>query len=155
MGKALAAINFIVLQKACPTVARSAQRPQHTDRRAPVLPIQWRLLPCLALPCLLTMYLPPHFGSTDPAHARALVRAHPLASLVSTDDGGFPFVTHLPLLGQRLAQDQRRRARPLAGAPVGQGADGRPRTGLCRAVARWTRALHAACWPASPPLNCA
>lgn len=43
------------------------------------------------------MYLPPHFRSTDPAHATALVRAYPLASLVSTDDEGFPFVTHLPL----------------------------------------------------------
>ena len=43
------------------------------------------------------MYLPPHFRSTDPAHALALMRAHPLASLVSTDDGGFPFATHLPL----------------------------------------------------------
>ena len=43
------------------------------------------------------MYLPPHFCSTDPAHALALMRAHPLASLVSTDDDGFPCVTHLPL----------------------------------------------------------
>lgn len=43
------------------------------------------------------MYQPPQFRSTDPAHARALVRAHPLASLVSTDDAGFPVVTHLPL----------------------------------------------------------
>ncbi len=43
------------------------------------------------------MYQPPQFRSTDPAHARALMRAHPLASLVSTDDTGFPVVTHLPL----------------------------------------------------------
>ena len=43
------------------------------------------------------MYLPPHFRSTDPAHALALMRAHPLASLVSTDGDGFPHVTHLPL----------------------------------------------------------
>ena len=43
------------------------------------------------------MYLPPHFRCTDSAHAHALMRAHPLASLVSTDDGGFPWVTHLPL----------------------------------------------------------
>ena len=46
------------------------------------------------------MYLPPQFHSHDPAHARALMRAHPLASLVSTDDEGFPFVTHLPLHAQ-------------------------------------------------------
>ena len=43
------------------------------------------------------MYQPPQFRSQDPAHARALMRAHPLASLVSTDDTGFPVVTHLPL----------------------------------------------------------
>ena len=43
------------------------------------------------------MYLPPHFRSTNPVHALALMRAHPLASLVSTDGDGFPHVTHLPL----------------------------------------------------------
>ena len=46
------------------------------------------------------MYLPPQFHSHDPAHASALMRAHPLASLVSTDEEGFPFVTHLPLHAQ-------------------------------------------------------
>ena len=43
------------------------------------------------------MYQPPQFRSADPEHARALMQAHPLASLVSTDDTGFPVVTHLPL----------------------------------------------------------
>lgn len=43
------------------------------------------------------MYLPAHFQSHDSAHADALMRAHPLASLASTDDEGFPFITHLPL----------------------------------------------------------
>jgi len=43
------------------------------------------------------MYLPAHFESRDPAHAHALMRAHPLASLVSNDEEGFPFITHLPL----------------------------------------------------------
>lgn len=43
------------------------------------------------------MYLPPQFHSHDPAHARALMRAHPLASLISNDNEGFPFATHLPL----------------------------------------------------------
>jgi transcriptional regulator len=43
------------------------------------------------------MYLPPQFQSADPAHALAIMRAHPLASLVSTDEEGFPFVTHLPV----------------------------------------------------------
>lgn len=43
------------------------------------------------------MYLPPQFDAKDPAHALALMRAHPFASLISPDDDGFPFVTHLPL----------------------------------------------------------
>ncbi|HZY15410.1 MAG TPA: FMN-binding negative transcriptional regulator, partial [Ramlibacter sp.] len=42
------------------------------------------------------MYLPPQFKSEDAAIAAALMREHPLASLVSTDDTGFPFVSHLP-----------------------------------------------------------
>jgi transcriptional regulator len=43
------------------------------------------------------MYQPPHFKSADPAIAAELMRAHPFASLISNDDTGFPFVTHLPL----------------------------------------------------------
>ncbi len=43
------------------------------------------------------MYLPPQFKSSDPAVAAELMRAHPFASLVSVDDEGLPFVTHLPL----------------------------------------------------------
>ncbi|TFZ00893.1 FMN-binding negative transcriptional regulator [Ramlibacter henchirensis] len=43
------------------------------------------------------MYQPPHFRSEDPAIAADLMRAYPFASLVSVDDTGFPFVTHLPL----------------------------------------------------------
>jgi transcriptional regulator len=43
------------------------------------------------------MYQPPHFKSDDPALAADLIRRHPFASLISPDDGGFPFVTHLPL----------------------------------------------------------
>ncbi len=43
------------------------------------------------------MYQPPQFRSTDLKHALAVMRSHPLASLVSTDDQGFPLVTHLPL----------------------------------------------------------
>jgi transcriptional regulator len=41
------------------------------------------------------MYLPPQFN--HPEHAATLMRAHPLASLVTTDDSGFPFMAHLPL----------------------------------------------------------
>lgn len=43
------------------------------------------------------MYLPPQFAAKDPAIARELMRAHPFASLISNDDEGLPFVTHLPL----------------------------------------------------------
>lgn len=43
------------------------------------------------------MYLPPQFKAKDEAHALALMRAHPFASLTSVDDEGCPFVTHLPL----------------------------------------------------------
>ncbi|MDP2016279.1 FMN-binding negative transcriptional regulator [Hydrogenophaga sp.] len=43
------------------------------------------------------MYLPPQFAAKDPDIARELMRAHPFASLISTDDDGLPFVTHLPL----------------------------------------------------------
>lgn len=51
------------------------------------------------------MYLPPQFRSDDPQVAADLMREHPLASLVSTDADGLPFVTHLPLhLEQRDGQ---------------------------------------------------
>ncbi len=43
------------------------------------------------------MYLPPQFVAKDAAVAREVMRAHPFASLISTDDEGLPFVTHLPL----------------------------------------------------------
>lgn len=43
------------------------------------------------------MYQPPQFRSTDAAVAARLMREHPFASLISTDEGGIPFVTHLPL----------------------------------------------------------
>ncbi len=43
------------------------------------------------------MYLPPQFTSEDRAHALELMRAHPFASLISVDEAGLPFVTHLPL----------------------------------------------------------
>ena len=41
------------------------------------------------------MYLPPQFNQPD--HALELIRSHPLASLISNDDDGFPFVSHLPM----------------------------------------------------------
>ncbi len=50
-----------------------------------------------------TVYLPPQFRSQDAAHAAQLMREHPFASLISVDDAGQPFVTHLPL---HLVQDE-------------------------------------------------
>jgi transcriptional regulator len=44
------------------------------------------------------MYLPIHFKGEWTEHAAPLMRADPFASLISTDDTGLPFVTHLPLL---------------------------------------------------------
>jgi transcriptional regulator len=41
------------------------------------------------------MYLPQQFN--HPQHAATIMREHPFASLISTDDTGFPFVAHLPL----------------------------------------------------------
>jgi transcriptional regulator len=41
------------------------------------------------------MYMPAHFN--HPEHAVKLMREHPLAQLVSSDDQGFPYVTPLPL----------------------------------------------------------
>ena len=51
------------------------------------------------------LYQPAQFKAKDEGHALALMRAYPLASLISVDDEGFPFVTHLPLhLTQRDGQ---------------------------------------------------
>lgn len=43
------------------------------------------------------MYEPPQFRVQDPAIAAEVMRTHPFASLVTTDDDGLPFITHLPL----------------------------------------------------------
>lgn len=42
------------------------------------------------------MYLPPQFKGSA-GHAALLMREHPFASLISIDDAGLPYVTHLPL----------------------------------------------------------
>ena len=47
------------------------------------------------------MYLPAHFTASDDASAWDLIRDYPFAALVSVDDTGLPFVTHLPLHLQR------------------------------------------------------
>lgn len=43
------------------------------------------------------MYMPPQFTAKEAEHAATLMREHPFASLISCDDGGLPYVTHLPL----------------------------------------------------------
>ena len=43
------------------------------------------------------MYQPPQFKSKDRDQALQIMRAQPLASLISVEDTGLPFVTHLPL----------------------------------------------------------
>ena len=43
------------------------------------------------------MYLPDQFNSQNKSDAAELMRANPFASLISVDDAGLPFVTHLPL----------------------------------------------------------
>lgn len=43
------------------------------------------------------MYLPPQFDSKDSQLAEELMRTYPLATLITTDDDGFPVASHLPL----------------------------------------------------------
>ena len=43
------------------------------------------------------MYLPPQFNSLNILHTIELIREYPLASLITTGENGFPFITHLPL----------------------------------------------------------
>ena len=45
----------------------------------------------------MSMYLPRQFDMPDRAIAVDLMRAHALASVISNDDEGFPFVSHVPL----------------------------------------------------------
>jgi len=52
------------------------------------------------------MYLPSQFNSTNRSDAIALMRGYPLASLISVDDAGLPFVTHLPLHLQEPAANR-------------------------------------------------
>ncbi|VTU20654.1 Protease synthase and sporulation protein PAI 2 [Variovorax sp. SRS16] len=44
------------------------------------------------------MYMPPQFDAKDRTLAAELMRSHPFANLISNDDEGLPFVTHLPLV---------------------------------------------------------
>jgi transcriptional regulator len=44
------------------------------------------------------MYRPPHFDASETAWCHALIRAESFGTLVSVDDAGAPFATHLPFL---------------------------------------------------------
>jgi transcriptional regulator len=52
------------------------------------------------------MYMPPQFNAKDPAIALELMRSHPFASLISNDDSGLPYVTHLPLVAEPRSADE-------------------------------------------------
>ena len=43
------------------------------------------------------MYQPPQFIDKERSQALDIIKAQPFASLISVDDAGLPFVTHLPL----------------------------------------------------------
>ncbi len=43
------------------------------------------------------MYMPPQFAAKDRTLALELMRSHAFASLISNDDEGTPFVSHIPL----------------------------------------------------------
>ena len=44
------------------------------------------------------MYIPKHFEVTDTAWCHALMRAQSFAVMITADDAGVPFATHLPFL---------------------------------------------------------
>jgi transcriptional regulator len=44
------------------------------------------------------MYIPKHFEVTDTAWCHALMRAQGFAVMITADDAGAPFATHLPIL---------------------------------------------------------
>ncbi len=52
------------------------------------------------------MYVPPAFRVTDPGLLELVIREQPLASLVTTDASGLPFVSHLPLRLERAGQGE-------------------------------------------------
>jgi transcriptional regulator len=44
------------------------------------------------------MYIPKHFQITDTAWCHALMQAQSFAAMITADDAGVPFATHLPIL---------------------------------------------------------
>src|SRR4026207_441927 len=60
------------------------------------------------------MYVPRHFEVTDTVWCHALMRAQSFALMVTADDAGAPFVTHLPLLADGGRGAPRHPPRPRA-----------------------------------------
>ena len=63
------------------------------------------------------MYLPPQFKAKDEAHAIALMREDPFASLISCDDEGFPCENDLDCCGDRVCRLNERGMEPLCTDP--------------------------------------
>ena len=51
------------------------------------------------------MYLPKQFDHRDPQVTCRLLREHPLATLISTDEAGAPYLSHLPLKLDQTGSD--------------------------------------------------
>ena len=49
------------------------------------------------------MYLPQQFRNTDSAIAQRIMREHPLASVVSVGENGFPVLSHIPMHWQAVS----------------------------------------------------
>jgi len=99
------------------------------------------------------MYMPPQFNARDPAIALDLMRAHPFASLVSNDDDGLPFVTHLPLVAEPGPDDS---LVPWATAPSPIRTGATCRRGRARSSPSWGRTptcrpRSTRTWHACPP----
>jgi transcriptional regulator len=59
------------------------------------------------------VYLPPQFNAKNRSDAADLVREYAFATLISNDDEGLPFVTHLPL--HLIEEDNEQRSWTLLG----------------------------------------
>jgi predicted FMN-binding regulatory protein PaiB len=97
------------------------------------------------------MYLPPQSHHADPAIAQRIMREHPLASIVSNGDDGFPVLSHIPMHWQAVSlcfemqitdlqcavklNQHRPHAHAVMPAAYAQGHEG------AQALARWTKDL--------------
>lgn len=77
------------------------------------------------------MYLPRHFEQSDPAALAALMRAHPLAALVTVQDGE-PTADHVPL--EYDAATSTLRGHVARANPLWRAAQGRPVLAIFRGV---------------------